>query len=125
MKKTQRIRQEIAKLQEDLKAAETRDAERIGRIALKAGLGNYEIEDSILQSAFEEIAGTFHSLNVEGRRQEQKGLTRAPGPDTKPQARSSPGSNTGSNASPGTSPPSAGTSTPIPTGTAQGKSGEA
>ena len=47
MKKTSsKIREEISKLQDVLKAAETREAERIGRVALKAGLGEIEIEDS-------------------------------------------------------------------------------
>ena len=53
MKKTSsKIREEIAKLQDVLKAAETREAERIGRIALKAGLGEIEIEDSALLATF-------------------------------------------------------------------------
>ena len=34
-KPSSRIKEEIAKLQEQLKAAETREAERIGRIALE------------------------------------------------------------------------------------------
>jgi len=58
-KPASRIREEIARLQEQLKAAETREAERIGRLALKAGLGDVEIEDGFLQAAFEEIAGRF------------------------------------------------------------------
>ncbi|MGY3613891.1 TraC family protein [Bradyrhizobium sp. USDA 10063] len=58
MKKPSRqIRDEIARLQDQLKQAETREAERIGRIALKAGMG--EIEEGALLSAFEEIAGRF------------------------------------------------------------------
>lgn len=60
MKKTSsRIREEIAKLQEQLKQAETREAERIGRIALKAGLGDIEIDEVELQSAFEELTNRF------------------------------------------------------------------
>lgn len=58
-KPTSKIRQELARLQEQLKAAETRDAERIGRIALKAGLGEIEIEDADLQAAFEDLAKRF------------------------------------------------------------------
>ncbi|WP_271567474.1 TraC family protein [Bradyrhizobium sp. CCBAU 11386] len=43
MKKPSRhIMDEIARLQEQLKQAETREAERIGRIALRAGLGREE-----------------------------------------------------------------------------------
>lgn len=58
-KPSSRIRDEIAKLQEQLKQAETREAERIGRIALKAGLGEITIEDADLLAAFEELAARF------------------------------------------------------------------
>lgn len=58
-KPSSKIREEILKLQEQLKAAETREAERIGRIALKAGLGEIEIEEDELQAAFEDIAARF------------------------------------------------------------------
>ncbi|MCG5486326.1 MAG: TraC family protein [Sinorhizobium meliloti] len=54
-----KIRDEIAKLQEQLKVAETREAERIGRIALKAGLGEIEIEEVELQATFESLAKRF------------------------------------------------------------------
>lgn len=54
-----KIREEIAKLQEQLKHAETREAERIGRIALRAGFGEIEIEETELQAAFEELAKRF------------------------------------------------------------------
>jgi len=58
-KPSSKIREEIAKLQEQLKAAETREAERIGRIALRAGLGEFEIDESEFQTAFEEVAKRF------------------------------------------------------------------
>lgn len=58
-KPSSRIREEIARLQDQLKQAETREAERIGRIALKAGLGEIEIDEVELQAAFEEIAKRF------------------------------------------------------------------
>ncbi|GLS35011.1 conjugal transfer protein TraC [Mesorhizobium tianshanense] len=58
-KPSSKIREEIARLQDQLKQAETREAERIGRIALKAGLGEIEIEETALQAAFEEIARRF------------------------------------------------------------------
>ena len=58
-KPTSKIREELARLQEQLKQAETRDAERIGRIALKAGLGEIEIDDADLQVAFEDVAKRF------------------------------------------------------------------
>ncbi|WP_281978754.1 conjugal transfer protein TraC [Pseudorhizobium flavum] len=64
-KPSSKIREEIARLQDQLKQAETREAERIGRIALKAGLGEIEIEEAALQAAFEDIAGRFRG----GKRQ--------------------------------------------------------
>ena len=51
------------RLQEQLKQAETREAERIGRIALKAGLGEIEIEEAALLASFEELAGRFRGGN--------------------------------------------------------------
>ncbi|WGR90863.1 conjugal transfer protein TraC (plasmid) [Bradyrhizobium sp. ISRA435] len=53
------MRDEIARLQDQLKQAETREAERIGRIALKAGMGEIEIDEEALLAAFEDIAGRF------------------------------------------------------------------
>ncbi len=70
-KPASRIREEIAKLQEQLKVAETREAERIGRIALKAGLGEVEIDEAELQAAFEHLAMRFREgteVRSEGRR---------------------------------------------------------
>jgi hypothetical protein len=58
-KPSSKIREEITKLQEQLRQAETREAERIGRIALRAGLGEIEIEETAMLAAFEELAGKF------------------------------------------------------------------
>lgn len=58
-KPSSKLRAEIAKLQEQLKQAETREAERIGRIALKAGLGDIEVDEIELQTAFECVANRF------------------------------------------------------------------
>ncbi|TIR50642.1 MAG: TraC family protein [Mesorhizobium sp.] len=58
-KPSAKIKEEIARLQEQLKTAETREAERIGRVALKAGLGEIEIEEAALLAAFEDLAGRF------------------------------------------------------------------
>jgi len=58
-KPSSKIREEIAKLQDQLRQAETREAERIGRIALRAGLGEIEIEETALLASFEELAGKF------------------------------------------------------------------
>ncbi|WP_160012134.1 TraC family protein [Rhizobium sp. 18055] len=65
-KPTAKLREELARLQDELKQAETRDAERIGRIALKAGLGDFDVEASELQSAFEEIANRFRNASKTG-----------------------------------------------------------
>ncbi|MCQ4632727.1 TraC family protein [Shinella sp. CPCC 100929] len=58
-KPSSKIREEIAKLQDQLRQAETREAERIGRIALKAGLGEIEIDEAELQAAFEDLTKRF------------------------------------------------------------------
>lgn len=58
-KPSAKIRDEIAKLQEQLKLAETREAERIGRIALRAGLGEIEIDEAELQAAFDQLSRRF------------------------------------------------------------------
>jgi hypothetical protein len=60
-KPSSKIRNEIARLQEQLKHAETREAERIGRIALRAGIGEFEIEDMDLLAALEELAKRFRA----------------------------------------------------------------
>lgn len=58
-KPSSKIRGEIARLQEQLKMAETREAERIGRIALKAGLGEIEVDEAELQAAFDSLVKRF------------------------------------------------------------------
>ncbi|WP_029006378.1 conjugal transfer protein TraC [Azorhizobium doebereinerae] len=70
-KPSSKIREEIVQLQAQLKLAETREAERIGRVALKAGLGEIEIDEGELQAAFEEIAGRFRGQS--GRATGKKG----------------------------------------------------
>jgi hypothetical protein len=56
-----RIREEIERLQEQLKLAETKEAERIGRLALKAGLGDVNASDAELIAGFEEMAKRFQT----------------------------------------------------------------
>ncbi|MDQ0995982.1 hypothetical protein QFZ34_001159 [Phyllobacterium ifriqiyense] len=58
-KPSAKIRQEIALLQDQLRQAETREAERIGRLALKAGIGDIAIDETELLRAFEELAARF------------------------------------------------------------------
>jgi hypothetical protein len=81
-KPSSKIKEEIARLQEQLKAAETREAERIGRLALKAGLGEVAVEDGALVSAFEEIAGRFRKGS--GRTQKPGATPVAPGATSGP-----------------------------------------
>jgi len=70
-KPSSKIREEIARLQDQLKHAETREAERIGRIALKAGLGDFDIDETELQTAFEDVAKRFRG----GRGSDKSGAT--------------------------------------------------
>jgi hypothetical protein len=67
-KPSSKIREEIGRLQEQLKQAEMREAERIGRLALKAGLGEIEIEDGELAAAFEEVAARFRKGSARASR---------------------------------------------------------
>jgi hypothetical protein len=75
-KPSSKIREEIARLQDQLRAAETREAERIGRIALKAGLGEIEIEEAELQAAFEAIAERFRAGKAAAAGKKNAGDTR-------------------------------------------------
>lgn len=78
-KPSSKIREEIARLQDQLKAAETREAERIGRVALKAGLGDIEIEEAALQAAFEEIAKRFRGGKGDATGKKSAGESRTGG----------------------------------------------
>jgi hypothetical protein len=62
-KSSSKIREEIERLHDQLKAAENKEAERIGRIALKAGLGDLIIDEAKLGDLFAEIAGRFQKGN--------------------------------------------------------------
>lgn len=83
-KTTAKIREDLARLQEQLKQAETRDAERIGRIALKAGLGEIEIEDADLQTAFEDLAKRFRGGKPATAAKERGAGSSASTPETPP-----------------------------------------
>jgi hypothetical protein len=72
-KPSSKIREEIGRLQEQLKQAETREAERIGRLALRVGLGEVEIEDGDLLTAFEEVVARFRKGS--GRPSRQPGAS--------------------------------------------------
>lgn len=81
-KPSSRIREEIARLQEQLKAAETREAERIGRIALKAGLGEVEIDEAKLLEGFEDLAKRFRGSG--SNRRKATPATEQAGPVSRP-----------------------------------------
>lgn len=82
-KPASKIRQEIARLQEQLKDAETRDAERIGRIAVKAGLADEDIEEAELLAAFEDLGRRFRRGELVDRR-EGKGFRSPRGQEASP-----------------------------------------
>jgi len=80
MKKPSRqIREEIARLQDQLRAAETREAERIGRVALKAGLGDLEIDEGDLLTAFEEVKARFRKAGAGPKPARGSGAPESPG----------------------------------------------
>jgi hypothetical protein len=82
-----KIREEIVRLQDQLKQAESRDAERIGRIALKAGLGDWDVSEDDLQTAFEEMAKTFRADGaVPSRRERGNGGSPLSDPSLAPHA---------------------------------------
>lgn len=87
-KPSSKIREEIAKLQDQLKYAETKEAERIGRIALKAGLGDIEIDETELQAAFEDVAKRFRggqgSDKSGSNRKGREGANTMPASETAP-----------------------------------------
>jgi hypothetical protein len=50
---------QIQKLKEELAKLEDQAADRIGRLAVKAGLGDLELDDAELAKEFEAIASKF------------------------------------------------------------------
>jgi len=76
-KSTSRIKEEIVRLQNQLKQAEMREAERIGRIALKAGLGEMAIEESRLLVAFEGIVAQFRESQPKSSGRQRASLSKA------------------------------------------------
>ncbi|WP_244412315.1 TraC family protein [Sinorhizobium sp. CCBAU 05631] len=57
--KVSKIQEEIAKLQEQLKAAQAKEAERLGDLAVKAGLSDLDVSDRDLLKALKEVADRF------------------------------------------------------------------
>jgi uncharacterized protein YjbI with pentapeptide repeats len=55
------IKAEMAQLSAELKQAEAREGERIGAIAIKAGLHEIDLSDADLTQAFKDIAARFRA----------------------------------------------------------------
>lgn len=66
-KPSSKIREEISRLQEALKIAETREAERLGRLALKAGLGDIALDETALIAELEKLARRFSDIRSGSR----------------------------------------------------------
>ncbi|MDM8347127.1 MULTISPECIES: TraC family protein [Brucellaceae] len=60
-----KIQEEIARLQERLEEERSKEAERLGSIAVKAGLADLEISDRDLLKALKEVAARFQSSGTE------------------------------------------------------------
>lgn len=71
-KSSSKIREEIEKLQDQLRAAETKEAERIGRIAVRAGLGDLDIEEAELATALAELAKRFRGGTIKPAKTQAK-----------------------------------------------------
>ncbi len=65
LKTAANIKAEMAKLSVELKQAEAREGERIGVIAIKAGLHEIDASDADLTQAFKEVAARFQSKKTE------------------------------------------------------------
>ena len=81
-KPSARIRQEIARLQEALKEAETREAERIGRVAMRAGLADIELAENDLLAAFEDLAKRFRGSDNREVSRDRQSRNIVPSPTT-------------------------------------------
>ena len=66
-KSTSKIREDIARLQEQLRQTETTEATRVGRLALKAGLLEVGMDEAELLAGFEEMAQRFRSRQKTGQ----------------------------------------------------------
>ena len=61
---TGRIKDEIAKLHEQLRRAEDREAERLGRLAIKAGLHEVNGSDNAILKGYRDLARQFQTKNA-------------------------------------------------------------
>lgn len=63
---TEHIKKEIAKLHEQLRHAELREAERLGRLAVKAGLHEVKASDRTLLKGLRDLAHQFQAGTTPG-----------------------------------------------------------
>ncbi len=57
------IKAEMERLKQELKEAEAKEAERLGALAIKAGLHEIEASDADLIKAMKEVASRFQSAS--------------------------------------------------------------
>ncbi|MBB5704146.1 hypothetical protein FHS76_004062 [Ochrobactrum daejeonense] len=63
--KVSKIQYEIARLQQQLDAERAKEAERLGSLAVKAGLADVEVSDRDLLKALKEVAERFQQTPAE------------------------------------------------------------
>ncbi|MCR5943864.1 hypothetical protein CWE02_23025 [Brucella pituitosa] len=63
--KVSKIQDEIARLQQQLDAERAKEAERLGSLAVKAGLADVEVSDRDLLKALKEVAERFQQTPAE------------------------------------------------------------
>ncbi|NGM37270.1 MULTISPECIES: TraC family protein [Methylobacterium] len=72
-KSRETIVNEIAALQAKLKAHDKAECERIGQLAIKAGIGSIDISDEALTQEFQTIVTRFRAANPEVAQPKAKG----------------------------------------------------
>ncbi|WLS01387.1 TraC family protein [Shinella sumterensis] len=60
-KNVQKIHDEITRLQQELESVRQAEAERLGSLAVKAGLSDIDVSDKELLAALKEVAARFQS----------------------------------------------------------------
>ena len=58
-KNVQKIHDEITRLQQELESVRQAEAERLGSLAVKAGLSDIDVSDKELLAALKEVAARF------------------------------------------------------------------
>ncbi|QOF75227.1 conjugal transfer protein (plasmid) [Aminobacter sp. SR38] len=63
--KVSKIQDEIARLQQQLDAERAKEADRLGNLAVKAGLADLDVSDRDLLKALKEVADRFQKAPAE------------------------------------------------------------